>query len=550
MRYALVGVLAGIVLAAGSAWGAAPPFRIGIELPSQVPVSAPEEAALKDLGINYVNFYVNVGIHPETSGDMPAKDVNNCMMDLADRLKLDFSLACHVVDPPDDCIRDAVARGKTSGRFRGVVLDELEHIRLLYYGMYGDKAYTPIAQTDGWKTFDEAYKASVDGFRKLKEKFTKLGCDEVVSTHVWPVLHHVSAPGGFTVCPKIAKETFSPVSLAIGLGAAKQYGRSLWVDIDQWCYEMVPGHTPEELKSNLMLSYWLGADVVYCEGSGYNLYPAGKQGIPFSLMTVINASDYQLTPLGETLRWFCKEYLPAHPRPWTFRDVKPSIAIIRFEDSCHGQRYIDPADKLYGCPNLHSDADTEAWLQIWNLLTFGKTGRDGITYFKAPLGTYGYQRPMQPGVAQCYASRPLQADLHRFFSPLNGVVVYDHLANYNLLKGIPLLFITGKEVSKETMEAVRRCVQEGTVCVMWGPLAKKNRFEYDGHGVKTVPEGKGRFVLTDDFQTVRTYQEVWNLIGKPDEIRYTFGDQSVTLKRVTDNEVTVDVTPVSAAVSR
>jgi hypothetical protein len=80
--------------------------------------------------------------------------------------------------------------------------------------------------------------------------------------------------------------------------------------------------------------------------------------------------------------------------------------------------------------------------------------------------------------------------------------------------------------------------------VIWGPLAKKNGFEYDGHGVKTIPEGKGRFVLTDDFQTPSTYQQVWNLIGLPDEIRYRFADQSVVLKRVTDNEVTVDITHV------
>ncbi|MHB1455637.1 MAG: hypothetical protein ACYC0V_01855 [Armatimonadota bacterium] len=407
--------------------------------------------------------------------------------------------------------------------------------------MYGTREYAPIADPEKFKSLDQAYTESVAGFKKLKDKFAGLGCDEVISTHIWPVMHHASAPGGFIVCPKICKELYSPVSLAIGLGAANQYGRSLWVDIDLWHYDQIPGHSAEEFKSNLMLAYWLGADVVYTEGSGYNLYPAGKQGIPFSMMTQINTTDYQLTPIGETLRWFCKEYVPSHPRPWTFRDIKPSVAIIRFEDSCHGQRFFEPTDHLYGSPNLHSDEDTEAWLPLWNLLTMGKTGRDGLTYFKVPCAAYGYQRPVQPSVAQSTASRPLQAEVHKFFAPLNGVVVYDHLVGYDLLKGIPLLAVTGKQISAETMDAVRQCVQEGAVCLFWAPLAKKNGFKYGKESVVVVPEGKGRFVLTNDFQLPTVWQNVWNLVGRPDEIRYQFGEKTVTLKRITDNEVAVDI---------
>jgi hypothetical protein len=237
VRNALIGVLLGILLAIGTVEAAAPPFRIGIEVPSQVPISAPEEAALKDLGINYINFWVNVWPDPKTSGDMPAKDVNNCMMDLADRLGADFSLTCFVADPPDDCVRDSVARGKKSGRFRGVVFDELEHVRLLYYSVYGNGG-TPLAQTDKWKTLDEAYTASLNGWRKLKEKFHKLDCDDLVSAHVWPVLHHVSAPAGFTVCPKIAKESYSPVSLAIALGCAQvRPGGNRLCDLGSACKE-------------------------------------------------------------------------------------------------------------------------------------------------------------------------------------------------------------------------------------------------------------------------------------------------------------------------
>ena len=39
---------------------AAPDFRVGIELPSQVPVTKAVENGLRDTGISYVNYCVNV----------------------------------------------------------------------------------------------------------------------------------------------------------------------------------------------------------------------------------------------------------------------------------------------------------------------------------------------------------------------------------------------------------------------------------------------------------------------------------------------------------
>ncbi len=509
-------------------------FRVGIEMPSQIPVTPAVESALKEMGIGYINYYV----YNQAGGETPAAEVNRSMMALADSLGLDYSIACHHVDPPDDCIRAAAEHGKSSGRYRGVVFDEIEHCRLLW--LYSP---TPLADASKFETLAQGYEGALAGYRKIGEKLQTLGSG-AIATHVWPVMHHMAARAGFTVCPKICKEFYSTVSLAIGMGAAKQYGRELWADCDLWYWDMIPGHSPEEMKCNLLLAYWLGADLAYIEGAGQNLKPAGKQGTPFSLVNQTSEKEFQLTPHGETLRWFRRDYLPAHPRPWTFRDVTPSIAIVRFEDTCHGQRFTDAfPDKLYGSEKLHSTPDTEAWFGIWNLLTFGKTGRDGLSFFKAWCAPYGYQRPVQEGVPQSYLTRPLAADLHRFFVPLNGVVVYDHLAGYDLLKGIPLLFLTGTDVSAETMSAIRRCVSEGAVCVAWGPLARRYGFADWTSGVKMMPEGKGRFVLTDDFGLGAVYHEVAGLIGRPDEIRYRFGGHEVVLRRVTDNEITVEIKP-------
>ncbi len=164
-----------------------------------------------------------------------------------------------------------------------------------------------------------------------------------------------------TPCPKICKEFYSPVSLAVGLGAALQYNRDLWVDVDMWYFWAVPGHPPEEVRANLQLAYWLGADLAYLEGCGYNLFPAGKQGSPFSLISRLDDQRYQLTPHGEMLKEFCIQYLPAHPRPWTFRDLQPTMAIIRFDDTDVGQKAWG-VNRLYGAEGLKPDRDTAAWI--------------------------------------------------------------------------------------------------------------------------------------------------------------------------------------------
>lgn len=510
-----------------------PAFRVGVELPSQVPVTHAVEAALRDIGISYANYYVVAA----PGSDMPEADTNRGMIDLCEKLGIDFSIACHHIDPSESTVRDAIQRAKTGkARFRGVVFDELEHCRLL-----SNYSPTPVVDSSKFHTLEQAHDETLEGYRKLKARFEGWG-SPATATHVWPVLNHTAARAGFTVCPKICKEYYSTVSLAIGIGAAKEYGRDLWADCDLWFWDLVPGHLPEEFKSNLLLAYWLGVDLVYVEGSGFNLRPAGKQGIPFSMMTEIDENTYQLTPHGEALRWFCREYVPDNPRKWTFRDIRPSIAIIRYEDTDHGQRYTaDWPDNLYGSPNLHSDRDTGAWFGLWNLITFGKTGRDGLSLFKAWVAPSGYQRAVQTDLAPSYLTRPAQADTHRFFVPLNGAVVYDELAGYDLLKGVPLLFLTGKHVSPDTMTAVSRCVEEGAVCVAWGPLAKQNGFADWSSGVTVVPRGKGRFVITDDFGVREVYRQIASLIGRPDEIRYRFGDHEVVLRRVTDNEVRVEL---------
>ena len=213
------------------------------------------------------------------------------------------------------------------------------------------------------------------------------------------------------------------------------------------------------------------------------------------------------------LRWFIRQYLPAHPRPWTFRDIKPEIAIVRFPDDPLRPKLFRATTQsaghvgLYGSPNLKADANTEGRFSLWNLLTCGRTGQDGLTHFKKYLAVApGYYCPPVENVVFSLHTRPLQSDSHHFFAPMNGVVVFDHLVGYERLKEIPVIFLTGVSVSDETIKALRRCVSEGTTLVIWGGLAKKVGFPDYVSGVQEIPEGKGRFVLTDEFSRGQVWQ--------------------------------------------
>ncbi|MBI2302087.1 MAG: hypothetical protein HYU66_24555 [Armatimonadetes bacterium] len=532
----VVCLVLGLLYAGAAASAQAPTFTVGIELPVQLPLAPALEPALKDLGIGYVNYYLKTFVN---SQDRPVAETGPAMLDLVGRLGLDWSIATYEADPPDDAVRDAVAASAQAGRkgrFRGVVFDELEHIRLLNFNRP-----LPLADYRGFKDLVQAEAETIAGFGRLRDKFTPLG-SPVVATHVFPVLLHAAARAGFTPCPKIQKEMYSMVSLAIGLGAAKEYGRDLWVDADLWYYDLIPGHSPDELKCNLLLAYWMGADLVYLEGAGFNLLPVGKQGTPFSLVNLIDDEHFQLTPHGEVLRWFTHDYLPAHPRPWTFRDVRPTTAIVRFDDTDYGQRLLDGFTRgLYGTENLKPDADTSAWFQIWNLLTCGRTGLDGITWFKPSRQPANFEWATRKGLPLSWLSRPEQSGAHAFWTPLSGVVVYDHRVAYEQLQGVPLLYLTGNEVSPETLEALRRCVREGAVCVAWGPLARRVGLGEWAGGVMVTPEGKGKWVITEDFGLPEVLHQMWPWLGHEDEIRYRFGEHTLVLHKVTENQVRVEV---------
>jgi hypothetical protein len=222
--------------------------------------------------------------------------------------------------------------------------------------------------------------------------------------------------------------------------------------------------------------------------------------------------NYLPSPYGEVYRWFVREYVPAHPRSYTFQDIRPEIAIVRFDDSYWGQNHSPFPRKLYGGRD-EADAASLSWINIWRLLTHGQTSSLGISRWNS--GWEGKR--------------------HDFFCALNGVAVYDHLAQAEQFKDVRLIFLTGIMVSDGTLKAITNAVKEGAVCIALKSLAQAQC----GKG-PVVQDGKGAWVLTDNFLDSDARRAATPFLGKPDEIRYRFGDKILTVKRGKDgNDINI-----------
>lgn len=346
----------------------------------------------------------------------------------------------------------------------------------------------------------------------------------VYTEHVTPVMFHTFARAGFVAGTKVLKEAWSPAFVACALGASIQYRTPLWVTPDLWGLQGYISHSPDEYRSALLLAYHLGADCIYTES--LCLPPTPGAPYPVNSLAEVTDTDWRLTEYGEVARWFIKEYVPAHPRRFERRALRPRVVIVRQEDGCYGQRFVNAPwlpDRLFGSKEWKSTPVTEAWIGIWNLLTRGAIRRE--TLYRG----WG-----------AYASAPNQV-----FHPLDGVVVYDHHVGYDLLRHAEVIFLTGVGVSARTRSAIEKCVRRGAVCAALPHLAPERVRRLAGP-TGSCADGRGRWVLSDDFLSPAVREAVAHVIPREDIIRYRFGDQVVTLRPVggDPNRLAAEVTTV------
>lgn len=397
--------------------------------------------------------------------------------------------------PPERLKRDLEKRPG----FLGFVLDEADHMQINahwpvvdYYG-YEDEHY--LAETEGLD-LAAAREVVLDSLRRRNEACTVAGKPGAVE-FLFPVMHHTAALAGLRVSPKILKETCGPAMLAAAMGAARQYGVDFWVDVDYWWHNEAVGHDAERVRSALLLAYWAGADMIYVEGGARlaKTLPVGQE-------------------IERTYADFVREYVPAHPRPYTWRDFKPEIAIVRFDDTCFDERqkYLgEYPGPLYG--HVPAGPENTEWLSIWSLLSQGFVRTDSVS---------------QQWESRRFGCRTL-------FVPLHNVAVYDHQVGYETLAGHRLIFLTGVSVSDETMNAMRRCVQEGATCVLPPRLAPPESGLHTVEEITRVEDGAGRWLVVPEFYRLHyecfcagpvtpvLRETLEPLVGDGDHLEYDFG---------------------------
>ena len=441
-----------------------------------------------------------------------------------------------------------------SGQFLGVVWDEVEHRQLHHYDV-GEGPY--FFDPTGMEV-EDAYEGLTAAVAEVVGRYAHHGAASVAEL-VFPSMTHLLARAGMIPAPKVLKESFAPIMLALAMGAAQQYGRECWAVLDLWGLDFAwgsrtvhtleggnPGHSPDEYLSALKLCYWLGLDAVYTEAL-YNLItpvnttpeewaeieanPIGHRGAENPLVMNYRKKGYLTTAYGKLHRWFTQEYLPRHPRPYTFRDVRPEVAIISLPDSAWAKRdgiewWVSKAH-LFGPGGPRKEARHEAIFDAVHLLTHGAVPRAGMSYWNEPYVAQRKEIAARYQAGNGFDEYP-NDDLHTGFCPLNGVVFYDHRVSEALLRDVPLLICTGETLSDETRDAVLACVARGAKCLTLPHLLP--------------PVASERVLCTEDFAGDAARAFIAPHLGPADEVRYRFGETTVRVTPTGGDERRLEVT--------
>ncbi len=383
-------------------------------------------------------------------------------------------------------------------------------------------------------TFDQPYLVNTHGLPltvahdRLVAEATRLrqehyaGRVTLQTEQVWPDLFHIFARAGWTVTPKLLKESISSVVMSIAMGSAIQYrdvGARLWVSPDLWNRGAYPGHSPEAMRSALMFGYWLGAENLYVENLDFHQWsPRHPQASPEgSLIRWSSAETCEFTAHGKVYRAFAKEYLPAHPRAIDWRDYDPRVAIIRLPDGGWGQftppqGEVESRNRLLGNRDMPLDEPASEWLYVWPILTHG-AARPGAICSNNPM--------IYPKA------------IESFFAPIDSVAVFDHHVQAPLLQNIDCMIVCGHALSPETFAAVRERVARGAVCIIASRL-------YRAHAGGTLP---GDWLVVDSFKDPRITEKLAPFLGPPDVARFRFRQHVVEFQRGADaDSITVRVT--------
>lgn len=501
--------------------------------PPQDPTPDPEAfaAVLKEMGVQFYLHHVFPSLegHEELLRSMERAGLELCLGNEYGNINGPWVDGTNRYDVPDD----AIAPAARTGRLIGLLYDEPAHLQINASQYRKDGWFPHWGVTDGLG-LEEAYKSVLEAARRRVEHvralLSKLGLDPesapLVAEHVFPVLFHTHARAGMALCPKVMKESFQPLQLGTALGAAKEYGRALWICADLWGPDAgpwftriagFPGHSPEEFASALRMGYLMGPTHLFVENVDVLLRFTGER--------------FERTAFGEVWEEFARRFVPENPLTWSHLEADPDIAIIHSDDSNYGQN-----QRLFG--DRRSDpARSESIFHVWHRISHGTIPAHGscmhIPGFDFPRHRLRKAVPVEAFPLSEGCGPQLAGSMHPLFYPVNNALAFDEHVRAEQLGSAKLVFLAGTRSSDGAIGAALAQAEKGA-CV----VAAEWLLPPSLRTTKRV--GEGLWLAVDDFLSGAVAEAIAPHLGPSDCWMQRFGDVEVRIRPADASGFTLD----------
>ncbi|WP_084129053.1 hypothetical protein [Demequina sp. NBRC 110055] len=481
---------------------------------SQDPAPSPQDfvGLLGELGADFYVHHVMPGLdgHDQMVEDLAGASIDVVLGNEYGNINGPWVEGTNRFDIPTSAIASASARGILAG----VLYDEPEHLQINAGQYRHDGWYPHFADTAGadLAAAGSAVAASVrdvvaDAQAAAAAPLT------VAAEHVFPTMFHTLARGGMAPTPKMMKESFHPVQMAMAMGAALQYDRPLWVCADLWGPDIgpwftrapgFPGHSPEEFATALRMAYLLAPDKLFVEN--------------IDVLARFGGDSFVLTEFGDVWSEFVRSFVPTAGVDWSFRDATPNVALIHADDSDFGRGV-----QAFGDRDARAPEQASSVFDAWRVLTHATTPPHGISLH---IDGYRFPRVELDGVARdqfpLTHGAPAPTHVHEPFQPAHNVLVYDEMVSDARLPDAPVIVVVGSRLPDATRDMLVRRAERGATVVIGDWLAA---------GIASGRKGEGVWIATERVGADDAMEVLAPHLGSADEWTQRFGDVEVVFVR-------------------
>lgn len=507
--------------------------------PSQDP--KPEPGAfvnsLRELGADFYVHHVLPGTdHWDVVADITAAGMDICLGNEYGNINGPWVEGTNRYDIPDQAIVEA----STSGRCMGLLYDEPEHLQINAGQYRKDGWYPHWGSTEGLSLaqarskVEQSVRSRTEHVSRIVEQAGLASTSvPLIAEHVFPTMFHTFARAGMDLCPKIMKESFQSLQLSTALGAAKQYGRALWICADLWGpdtgkwftrFPGFPGHSPQEFESALKMGYLMGPTHLFVEN--------------IDVLLRHKPEGFMKTEFGEVWLQFVRKFIPENPLTWHHSQADPDIAVIHSDDSNYGQN-----ERLFGNRTLQTQAITQSQsvFHIWHLLSRGTIPLHGSCLH---IPGYDFPRhqlkqdvpldhfPLVEGFDGAAGRR-----VHPLFYPLSNVLAFDDHVTADKLGQPKLIIVGGTTLSADTFAMIAKKAEDGAVVVIADWLLPPDCPEQRRKSGKT---GFGSWIVANDFMTSEVKEAVEPFLGEKQRWTQRFGSTEVSMYPQDEEGYTLD----------